>query len=98
MQYPGVPKTLARSDHSAYIEVVFTPPRTTPATAPKPVSPAAQAAHSAGPGQTAPAPAALAGELSVAQWDLLISRIAALPAPTVAGKPTSAAIPDPKSP
>ena len=105
MQYPGVPKTLARSDHGAYIEVDFAPTATKPAAAGKPGAAGATAAHSAGPGQTAPAPAAVGSELAtagseltVAQWDLLISRIAGLPAPSVASKPSSSAIPDPKSP
>jgi hypothetical protein len=37
-------------------------------------------------------------ELSAAQWDRLIARIAALPAPTVSTAPSSSAIRDPKRP
>jgi hypothetical protein len=40
---------------------------------------------------------AIVGELSTAQWEQLIARIAALPAPTVAVKPSSGAIPDSQS-
>ena len=100
MRYPGAPTTLARADHGDYIEIAFTP------AAPRaPGSAAATAgvlAHSAGAGSTAPAPApapvAVVGELSAAQWEQLIARIAALPAPTVAVKPSSAAIPDSQAP
>jgi hypothetical protein len=36
--------------------------------------------------------------LSAQQWNQLIERVGGLPAPTVARKPSSAAIPDPKRP
>jgi Transglycosylase SLT domain len=90
MRYPGAPTTLARADHGDYIEVVFAP---APAHA-RPVSSAATAAHAGAAGKTAPAPMAVVGELSPAQWEQLIGRIAALPAPVVPVKPSSAAIPD----
>ena len=38
------------------------------------------------------------GDLTPAQWDQLITRIAALPAPTVRVKPSTSAIPAPKHP
>jgi hypothetical protein len=97
MQYPGAPATLARADHGDYIEVVFAPaPLRTPGL--RSPAAAAAAAHSAGAGKTAPAtPVVVNGELSSPQWEQLIGRIAALPAPTVAVKPSSAAIPDSKS-
>ncbi|HWY90789.1 MAG TPA: hypothetical protein VNY31_08975, partial [Solirubrobacteraceae bacterium] len=93
MRYPGAPSTLARADHGDYVEIAFRP-------APHPASlksaTATAVAHPAGAGQIAPAPApvAIVGELSVAQWEQLIGRIAALPKPNVAVKPSSAAIPD----
>ncbi len=102
MRYPGAPSTLARADHGDYIEIVFAP-------APRPQAQAqATVARSAPSGPTAPAPAlasgelapgpALAGgELTPAQWEQLIARVATLPVPTIATKPSSAAIPDPKS-
>jgi Transglycosylase SLT domain len=98
MRYPGAPTTLARADHSDYIEIAFTPapvravgPRSTATTT-------VAAAHSARAGQTAPAPVAIVSELSAAQWEQLIERIAALPAPTVAVKPSSSAIRDHSAP
>jgi membrane-bound lytic murein transglycosylase B len=52
-------------------------------------------AHSANAGGGAPLPLVLSGELTATQWDQLIARIAVLPAPKIAVKPSSAAIPDP---
>jgi len=91
MRYPGAPTTLARADHGDYVEIVFAP---APAHAHAVQSAATTAAHSAGAGKTVPAPVAIVGELSPAQWEQLVARIAALPAPTVAVKPSSSAIPD----
>ena len=93
MRYPGAPATLARADHGGYIEIVFAP---APAPRPRAVKSATMgpAARAAGAGKTTPAPVTVVGELSPAQWEQLISRIAALPAPTVAVKRSSAAIPD----
>jgi hypothetical protein len=92
MRYPGAPSTLARADHGDYIEIAFRPaPHPTALQSPT----TAAVAHPAGVSQTAPAPpVAIMGELSVAQWEQLIGRIAGLPKPTVAVKPSSAAIPD----
>jgi membrane-bound lytic murein transglycosylase B len=91
MHYPGAPSTLARADHGDYIEVVFAP---APAHAHAVKSGTTAAAHSAASGTTAPAPTAIVGELSSTQWEQLFARIAALPAPNIAVKPSSAAIPD----
>jgi soluble lytic murein transglycosylase-like protein len=92
MRYPGAPSTLARADHGDYIEIAFRP-APHPAALQSPTT--AAVAHPAGVGQTAPAPpVAIMGELSVAQWEQLIGRIAGLPKPTVVVKPSSAAIPD----
>jgi hypothetical protein len=97
MQYPHAPSTLARPDHGDYIEVDFSP---APKRAPGPRAGATKitAAHSAGPGRTAPSPLVVSGELSATQWDQLVARIAALPVPKVSTKPSSSAIPDPKGP
>jgi hypothetical protein len=54
----------------------------------------AKVAHAAGAGGGAPSPPVLSGEPTATQWDRLIARIAVLPSPKVAGKPSSAAIPD----
>jgi hypothetical protein len=91
MRYPGARSTLARADHGDYIEVAFRPE---PHAAALKSSATAAVAAPASVGQTAPAPVAVVGELSVAQWEQLIGRIAALPKPTVAVKPSSGAIPD----
>jgi hypothetical protein len=91
MHYPHAPSTLARPDHGDYVEVVFAP---APKRGVAAKVTATKAAHAASAGQTAPAPLVVSGDLSAAQWDRLVARIAALPAPTVAAKPNSAAIPD----
>jgi membrane-bound lytic murein transglycosylase B len=94
MTYPGAPSTLARPDHGDYIEVVFSPapPRALG------LKSARAAAHSAGAGRTAGSPLAVGSDLSPAEWNQLISHIATLPVPVVAVKPSSSAIPDPKTP
>ena len=95
MQYPGAPNTLAMADHWDHIHVGFHP-----AGAAVPLSPAdaAKAAHSAGAGKTAPAPIVVSDDLTTAQWNQLVTHIAALPAPTVRAKPSSSAIKDSKAP
>jgi hypothetical protein len=93
MAYPGAPSTLARTDHGDYIEVVFAP-AAKPVPPLKSSAPPAVAGHSAGAGQAAPSPLVVTGELSSTQWDQLLARIAALPAPKVARRPSSSAIRD----
>jgi membrane-bound lytic murein transglycosylase B len=91
MHYPEAPSTHAQSTHWNDIELVFHP---APATVlPKP---AVAAAHSAHAGRTAPSPLVTTVALSAAQWNQLMTRVAALQIPTVAAKPSSAAIPDGK--
>jgi hypothetical protein len=103
MQYPEAPSTLALPDHWNHIHVGFHPQ---PGTLAPNVGPGATlqttatatAAHSAGPGQTAPSPLlAVSGDLSAAQWNQLVERIGALQQPTVSARPTSAAIRDPQA-
>jgi len=96
MRYPGAPSTLARRDHGDYIEIGFSQAsKRLPAQ--KSSATTAVVAHSAGPGQTAPSPLEVSSDLSAAQWDRLIMRIAALPVPTVRAKPSSSAISDSNS-
>jgi membrane-bound lytic murein transglycosylase B len=57
----------------------------------------AKVAHSARTLPTASRRLVLGGGLTTAQWDRLIARIAGLPVPTVAAKPSSAAIRDPQA-
>jgi hypothetical protein len=89
MQYPGAPNTLAMPEHWNHIHVGFRP-------AAGDVATAAKAAHSAGAAKTAPAPIVVPNALSSTQWNQLVTRIGALPAPKVAAKPSSSAIKDPK--
>jgi hypothetical protein len=97
MQYPGKSNTLAMPEHWDHIEIAFS--RAGAALAPG-ASPSAKAAHAAHAGAPAPAPAPLlvTGELNSTQWSQLITRIAALPRPKVAVKPSTSAIRDPKRP
>jgi soluble lytic murein transglycosylase-like protein len=93
MRYPGASATHAESGFWNRIRVEYQP-----AVAPVALSPsaAAGAAHSARKGKLAALPLISAGSLSATQWDQLVTRVGALPAPTVASKPSSAAVPDPK--
>ena len=91
MHYPQAPTTVARADHGNYIEVVFALAPTHASSGRPAGGKAARAARA-----VTPVPAGVIGELSSAQWEQLISRAAALPAPSVATRPSSAAIPDPK--
>ncbi|HUB36513.1 MAG TPA: lytic murein transglycosylase [Solirubrobacteraceae bacterium] len=100
MRYPGAPSTLARADHGSYIEIVYAPSHSR-STAAIPVHPhAAAGGHGAKAAAAKAAKAAVAagvvGGLSAAQWEGLISRAGALPAPKIAAKKSSAAIPDAK--
>ncbi len=96
MRYPGSPSTHASSAYWNRIHLEFSP---TPA-ATTTINPAAAAtaAHSARSGRTAPSPVVTTSALSAAQWSQLMERVAAIPAPTIRSKPSSAAIPDPKRP
>jgi membrane-bound lytic murein transglycosylase B len=96
MRYPGAPNTHARPSHSAYIELVFSPPKR--ASARKSTATTIAVGHSAGSGRSAPSPSLVSYELTAAEWDRLIERVAALPVPTVARKPSSSAIPDANGP
>jgi Transglycosylase SLT domain len=88
MKYPNAPSTLARPDHGDYIEIVF------PVVSAHVATTVASSTPPAGAGSTSPAPVAVVGDLSSAQWQQLVTRIAALPAPKVSVKRSSAAIPD----
>ncbi|HEX4436595.1 MAG TPA: lytic murein transglycosylase [Solirubrobacteraceae bacterium] len=92
MHYPASASTRAESSHWNKIELVFAP-------ATKTATPAstAAAAHSAGKGKTAPVPVVSTSLLSPVQWTQLIGRVGAIATPKIAFKPTSSAIPDPKS-
>jgi soluble lytic murein transglycosylase-like protein len=93
MRFPGSPNTHASAADWNRIHLEFRP---VPATTALDPADAATAAHSASSGRTAPAPVVTTSALSAAQWSQLMERIAALPVPTVATKPSSAAIADPR--
>ncbi|MHB8492799.1 MAG: M23 family metallopeptidase, partial [Solirubrobacteraceae bacterium] len=97
MRYPGAPTTQASVDHASFIEVDYLPAAGSMST-----RASTAAAHSAGPGATAPSPLAVSlgvrsVGLSASQWSQLVERIATLPQPKVSTKPGSAAIRDPGS-
>jgi hypothetical protein len=90
MQYPGAPNTLAMPEHWNHIHVGFRP-----TAAQLPLN--GQAASAAGAGKgAAPSPVIVPSDLSTTQWNQLVTRIGALPAPKVAAKPGPSAIKDPK--
>jgi hypothetical protein len=93
MHYPASPQTQAVKSHWNRVELVFEQPAARLLAAPAPGT----AAHSAAKGKAAPAPVVTTSVLSGLQWSQLVTRIGAIPAPKIAHKPTSAAIPDPKS-
>ena len=95
MRYPGASNTHALASSWSHIRLGFLPARH--ATALR-ASALGTAAHSARSGRTAASPLVTTTILSASQWSRLLTRVATLPAPTVASKPSSAAIADPKRP
>jgi soluble lytic murein transglycosylase-like protein len=92
MRYPGAANTHSSAAYASHLRLAFAPAAPpvslTPATA-------ARAARSAG---SAPSPLLTPTYVSSGQWEQLVTRIGALPAPSVRIKPSSSAIPDPKHP
>lgn len=104
MHYPGEPSTHARADHANYIEVDFSAPSTPGLpvhstaikhTASSPLRGNGETASAAATAAETAAGEAPAAEATAAQWDQLIARIGALPAPNIPSKPSSASIRDP---
>ncbi len=91
MHYPGAASTHASPAYWNRIALEFPPAERNVAISP---AAAASAAHSAGAGKVAAAPVVSTEDLSVQEWDQLISRVGALPTPTISSKPSSSAIPD----
>jgi Transglycosylase SLT domain len=91
MKYPGDTNTFATRAHANAIQIDFQP---SAAALGLTSAVAAKTAHSS---RTAPSPFVAGGNLSLTQWNELLARIGALPKPTVAAKPTSAAIRDPQA-
>jgi hypothetical protein len=100
MQYPGSANTRAKAAYSNRIRLGFGA-----APAPEAASPGATAATTPGEAGTAapsvspPASSLItANPLNPAQWNQLVKRVSELPTPTVATKPSSSAVADPKRP
>ncbi len=85
MEYPHAPNTFARTADWNRIRIGF--------------GPLLASAHTATSTRASRTESSLAsaGSLNQSQWDQLITRIAALPQPAVAAKPSSAAIRDPQA-
>jgi soluble lytic murein transglycosylase-like protein len=93
MRYPAAPSTHAKPSYWNRIHIAFAPAARD--LAPLPSAAAARSARSV---HAAPSPLLSSAAFSPAQWNQLLTRIAALPAPAVARKPSSSAIPDRKHP
>jgi hypothetical protein len=93
MKYPGAPNTLAMPEHWNHIHIGFHP---APGEVPADPGTSGNAAHSARTGKSAPAAVVVPSALSTTQWNQLVTRIGSLPAPKVAAKRTSSAVPDAK--
>jgi hypothetical protein len=91
MRYPGAPSTHASSAYWNRIGLEFHAAAALAASAAT-----TGAAQGAKTGRLASVPVLSTGALSSNQWGQLIGRIGALPTPTVARRPSSVAIPDPK--
>jgi membrane-bound lytic murein transglycosylase B len=87
MKYPEARNTLALAAEWDHIHIDFRAPAAT----------GARVARAAAAGHGTPSVAAASGDLSQSQWEQLLARVAALPQPTVAAKPSSAAIRDPRA-
>jgi|HubBroStandDraft_2_1064218.scaffolds.fasta_scaffold00009_25 membrane-bound lytic murein transglycosylase B len=94
MRYPGSPSTHASAADANHIHLEFRPATRTTTLNP---AAAATAAHSARAGRTAPSPLVTTSVLSAAQWNQLMQRVGAIPMPALSTKPSSSAVPDPKS-
>jgi membrane-bound lytic murein transglycosylase B len=96
MRYPGAANTHATPQSWNQIQIEYHPMAQAAALTPATAGAAARAAAAAA--RAAVTPLSTGGQLTPAQWDQLVTRIAALPAPKVAVKPSSSAIRDPKKP
>jgi Transglycosylase SLT domain len=92
MEYPGAPSTLARPDHSAYIQVELAK---RPAVVSKTAG--AKAARQVGTSQSSTAPAARP-VLNSIEWQRLMAQVGSLQVPRVPRKPSPSAIRDKTAP
>ncbi len=93
MRYPGSAST---HDEAAFWNRIHLDFRPAAAIATVKAPAIGTVAHSAHSGRTAPSPLVTTSPLSAAQWNRLMQRVAALPVPAIAAKPSSSAMPDPK--
>ena len=93
MKYPAAANTLATTAHADAIQIDFQPTAAALASTPKAAAKAARAAAKA----SASPLVAGGASLSLTQWNELLARVGAIPAPKLAAKPTSAAIRDPQA-
>jgi soluble lytic murein transglycosylase-like protein len=93
MKYPGAPSTLARADHSAYIQVELAK---RPAVVSKTTG--AKAARQAGTSQSSTAPLGTNPVLNSIEWQRLMTQIGSLQAPKILRKPSPSAIRDKAAP
>jgi hypothetical protein len=89
MRYPSAPNTHAVPTYWNHIRLAYQPAGSSVTLTP---AAAARTARTAPPASLTPT------YVSPTQWEQLITRIGALPTPTVVSKPSSSAIPDPKRP
>jgi membrane-bound lytic murein transglycosylase B len=92
MKYPDAVNTFATRAHANVVQIDFQLPAAALGLSGSKV---AKAARNSAAGKTAPLQAS--PTLSLTQWNQLLARIGAIPAPKVAAKPTSAAIRDPQA-
>jgi hypothetical protein len=91
MKYPGASSTVARPDHSTYIQIELakrTHAKTLSTTG------SAKSAHSAGTSSSPTTPLVVNPVLNTAEWQRLIGQVGGLQAPKLAHKPSAAAIRD----
>jgi Transglycosylase SLT domain len=93
MRYPGQSNTHSDAANWNHMNLELAP---VAATSTLKAAATGSAAHSAGKGTTAPVPIVTTSPLTAEQWSQLITRVGTIPAPKVATKQTSAAVPDPK--
>jgi hypothetical protein len=89
MHYPGASSTLAMRAGWNHLHIAFRP-----ADAVVRRGETAPAMATLGTGQPASSPVELGGDLSTARWNQLLARVAGLPNPTIAAKPSSSAVRD----
>jgi Transglycosylase SLT domain len=91
MKYPGAPSTLARPDHSTYIQVEL-PKHVRPATVSKTAG--AKSARTTSGSESSTAPLAANLVLNSIEWQRLMTQLGALQSPKVSRKPSNSAIRD----